>query len=111
MLITVGITTFVWVIVTFLTKPVDKKHLVKFYRKIKPEGLWKPIKAEMEGVEAKTRIFSSIINWILGTILVYSALFGIGKIILLETKEGVLFLFIFVISTFILYKNISKKGI
>jgi len=111
MLITVGITTFVWVIVTFLTKPVDKKHLVKFYRKIKPEGLWKPIKAEMEEVEVKTRIFSSIINWIVGTILVYSALFGIGKIILLETKEGVLFLLIFVISTFILYKNISKKGI
>ena len=109
MLITVGITTCIWLIVTFLTKPVDKEHLTRFYKKIMPGGFWKPFRSEIKS--AKIKISSDIVRWLLGTILVYSALFGIGKIILLEAETGIGFLLISVISGFALYKNILKKPI
>ncbi|MFP4081373.1 MAG: sodium:solute symporter family protein [Candidatus Aminicenantes bacterium] len=109
MLITVGITTFVWLAVTFLTRPVDKDHLLRFYQKTRPGGLWKPVISK-KGTE-KTKILSDLLNWIFGTAVVYSALFGIGKIILLEFKTGVVFLVISAGSGLALYKNLIKRGI
>jgi len=108
-LITVGITTCVWLAVTFLTPPVERQHLVRFYQKIKPGGLWQKIRSETPGVKSKTSIGTDIINWILGTILIYSALFGVGRIILLETAKGILFLLITAVSGILLVKNLSKS--
>lgn len=109
MVITVGITTSVWLLVTFMTKPVNREHLMKFYQKIQPGGLWEPIRARVGRGMAKTRIGNDIINWILGTILVYGALFGIGKIIFLEVRTGLIILVTSVFSAFALYKTISKQ--
>lgn len=109
MLITVGITTPVWLIVTFLTKPVDREHLINFYKKTRPGGAWEPIRNAVQKTIEKTKILPDIVNWILGTVLVYSALFGIGKVILLEVKTGIMFLLVSLISGFVLYKNMSKQ--
>lgn len=109
MLITVGITTLIWLLVTFLTRPVEREHLIRFYKKIAPGGSWKPVREEIKEAKARVTIFTDILNWLIGTILVYSALFGMGKIILLEFKTGAIFLAISVISGFALYKNISRK--
>ena len=111
MLITVGITTLIWLFVTFLTHPVDREHLIRFYKKIAPGGLWKPVRKGIEETKVKVTIFTDILNWILGTILIYSALFGMGKIILLELEIGVVFIAVSVISGFALYKNIAKSRI
>jgi len=44
MLITVGISTVVWLTTTFITKPEDEETLLNFYQKIRPGGnLWGPI--------------------------------------------------------------------
>lgn len=111
MLITIAITTLIWLIVTFLTQPVDKKHMIQFYKKIKPGGLWKPIR-EQSKIEDKTaKVFPFILSWLLGTIFVYSTLFGIGKFILLELKTAIIFIFISVAAAFALYKNISKNSL
>lgn len=111
MLLTVGITSGVWLLATFLTPPVDKDHLIRFYQKIKPGGLWKRIQKEIPGMKGETTILPDILNWILGIVLVYSALFGFGKIILLETRNGLVYLTITVFSAFFLYKSLSRKSI
>lgn len=108
-LLTVGITTCVWLIVTFLTRPVDKDHLIRFYQKIRPGGLWEKIKKEIPGIKSEGTLLPDIFNWILGTALIYSALFGFGKIILLEARKGLIFLVITIVSAFFLYKNLSRK--
>jgi len=108
-LLTVGITTCVWLIMTFLTRPVDKDHLIRFYQKIRPEGLWEKIKKEIPGIKSESTLLPDIFNWILGTALIYSALFGFGKIILLEARKGLIFLVITIVSAFFLYKNLSRK--
>ncbi len=55
-------------------------------------------------------MWPDFINWILGTILIYGALFGFGKIIFLEYKQGIIYLLITVISGFFLYKNLTRKN-
>ena len=108
-LITVGITTVVWLVVTFLTRPSDREHLVRFYRKVRPAGFWKKIQVDAPGLKSKSRLSSDLLNWILGSALIYSALFGFGKIILLEYEKGILFLFVTVLSAVLLYKSLSKS--
>lgn len=109
MLITVGITTLVWLVATFLTRPVDKEHLINFYKKIKPGGMWKPIKAGIEGAGEGTRIQTDILNWLLGTVFIYCSLFGIGKIVFLEFKTGIALLLAAAFLGSLLYKSILKE--
>ncbi len=109
-LITVGITTCVWLVVTFLTAPVDKAHLIRFYRKIQPAGLWKTVQKDVPDIKAETRLWPNFINWILGTILIYGALFGFGKFIFLEYEQGMIYILITVTSGFFLAKNLARKN-
>lgn len=108
MLITVGITTPVWLAVTLLTKPVAREHLIKFYQKTKPGGAWESVRGSIPQSPEKTGILPDVFNWLLGTIFVYSTLFGVGKLILLETSRGIMFLAAAAVSGFFLFKNISR---
>jgi SSS family solute:Na+ symporter len=109
MLITVGITTLVWLAATFLTRPVDKDHLVDFYRKIRPAGMWKPISLGLEKAGEGPRIQTDLLNWLLGTGFVYCSLFGIGKIVFLEFKSGIALLLAAAFLGIWLYKSFLKK--
>jgi SSS family solute:Na+ symporter len=50
------------------------------------------------------------INWLIGVILVYSILFGTGKLILGDYTWFVIYLIVASISVSIIYKNLSKIG-
>jgi hypothetical protein len=73
----------VWVLVTFLTKPVPDETLDAFYRRVRPGGPgWETVSRRLGfGREPIPGGAMSFVNWILGIILVYTALFGIGKIV------------------------------
>jgi hypothetical protein len=104
-------TTLVWVIVTFLTRPTSEEVLFSFYRKIHPGGLmWKKISSQMPDVESDSGFFRLFINWLIGVILVYSILFGTGKLIMGEFTSFIIYLIIAAISVSIIYINLSKIG-
>lgn len=75
-------------LVTILTKPVNREHLKKFYRKVQPGGPgWRDIENEIKKEEPSFKAKSPLTwanfkNWILATITVYCFLFGFGKIIM-----------------------------
>ena len=107
------ITTFVWVVVTFMTKPDDDETLVKFYKKTKPGGPgWKRIKdlAKLSESENNSEwiVPRGILCMILGCFAIYSALFSTGYFIYGEIINGIIFLATTIIFSFILF-NISKK--
>ena len=107
------ITTFVWVVVTFMTKPDDDETLVKFYKKTKPGGPgWKRIKdlAKLSESENNSEwiVPRGILCMILGCFAIYSALFATGYFIYGEITSGIIFLTTTIIFSFILF-NISKK--
>jgi len=96
MLITVGVSTVVWLSVTFLTAPEPESKLEAFYEKVRPGGPgWRRI-SERLGYGGETIPGGALAwtNWLAGIVAVYSSLFGIGKIIFGEIGTGALLLVI-----------------
>jgi solute:Na+ symporter, SSS family len=77
------VTTIVWVAVTFLTKPETDGVLVAFYRKVRPQvSGWRPIAALAPEIPQTRDLGRNLWCWILGCVMTYSALFGVGKLLL-----------------------------
>ena len=73
-------TTVVWVSVAFLTAPTDRAVLVRFYRLVRPAGPgWNSVRAEAGTGPSPDGLPQALLGWVLGCLLVYSALFGAGS--------------------------------
>ena len=94
MLITVAVSTVVWLTVTFLTKPESDEKLQAFYKRVRPGGPGWRRTSEQLGYGGETIPGGALAwtNWLAGIIAVYSTLFGIGKLIFGETAVGVVML-------------------
>jgi SSS family solute:Na+ symporter len=104
-------TTIVWLIVTFITKPTSDEVLISFYKKIHPGGvMWKKISSKLPEVESDSGFLKQFISWIFGVILVYSFLFGTGKLIFGDYTAFLIYLIIAAVSVLIIYRNLSKTG-
>ena len=90
MIITVAVTTVVWLTVTFMTKPEPAPVLEAFYRRVRPGGPgWAVISDRLGyGREAIPGGGLAWTNWIAGIVAVYSTLFGIGKLIFGQLAVG-----------------------
>jgi Na+/proline symporter len=109
-LITVGVTTAVWVAVTLMTKPEPRDKLLSFYRKARPyPGLWGPIAAEAPEVRPSSHAGHDFLNWVFGCVLIYSSLFGAGKWILHEWLPGSLYIVAALVSAYAIYRSPSWK--
>ena len=86
---TVLVTTIVWVLVTFMTRPASREALIRFCRLVKPAGPgWSAIRKEA-GVEASPdSLPQAFLGWLLGCVLVYAALFGAGCFIYGHMAQG-----------------------
>jgi len=99
LLVTVGITTVVWITVTLLTEPTNRETLIAFYRLVRPAGPgWKPIAALAGPVESPDSLPQSLLGWVLGCTFIYAALFGTGSFIYGKTSQGLVWLVLFVTS-------------
>lgn len=109
MLITVAGTTILWLLVTFLTQPVDKEFLKSFYMKVRPAGMWKPISREIGEIDIQRTIWHDFLDFIFGSGLIFSSLFGIGKLVLGEPIKGLVYLVIAVILFLVIYTHLSRR--
>ena len=111
------ITTIVWVLVTFLTKPEHKSTLMRFYIQTTPGGPgWKNIINSIDDSEFKTleqekkwSVPSGIIAMILGCILVYSCMFATGNVLYGNYSLALWLILVILISGFLLVKIIKNK--
>ncbi|GAC1483243.1 MAG: Na+:solute symporter [Gemmatimonadaceae bacterium] len=90
MLVTVAVSTVVWLGVTFATKPEPDRVLESFYRRVRPGGPgWATVSARAGfGRESIPGGALAWTNWIAGIVAVYSTLFGIGKLVLGDLLQG-----------------------
>ena len=107
----VAITTCSWLLVTFLTRPTDGETLKNFYRRVHPGGIgWKAIAKLVPDVKGDSGYPQLFLNWVAGIVLVYAALFGVGKLIIGQHLEGALYLLVGLLAAGVIYWDLSKRG-
>jgi len=82
LLLSVGFTTVVWLLTTFLTRPESKETLLRFVRRVRPAGPgWSALRraAEVEG--SPDDLNQAGLCALLGCVMVYGALLGVGSVI------------------------------
>ena len=111
MIVTVGITTAVWLAVTFLTAPEPRDTLVGFYRRTRPSSAgWKPVAALAPDVKPSRDGLSNLLDWAAGCVLIYGVLFGAGKLLLHEAGSGVILLTCGFAAGAVIYMDLSRRG-
>lgn len=111
MLITVGITSAVWLAVTFLTPPEPEKQLLAFYRRTRPSAaLWKPVAKLAPDVKPAHDLKDNFLDWVAGCAMIYGALFGTGKVILKDYVPGVILLAVALAAGAYIYRDLNRRG-
>jgi len=107
------ITTIVWLLVTFMTKPDDDQKLIEFYKKTRPGGPgWKrivnlPDFKNEKGYNKTWAVPRGILCMLVGCLAIYSALFSTGYFIYGELYLGLILLSSTIIFSILLF-NLSK---
>jgi len=110
MIATVASSTFVWIVVTYLTSPEKDATLDRFYRKVRPGGVgWYAVSGRLgygrEGMDGGALNWT---NWVAGVTAVYTTLFGTGKLIFGDLVEAGIFFTLAVISFAWIARNLSR---
>ena len=110
-LTTTAVTTLVWLVVTFATKPEPQEMLLKFYRSVRPHvSGWQPVARLAPEIIATRDLGRNLVSWALGCAMVYLALFGLGRVLLGPFWLGLALLTASAICAGLLYSNISRTG-
>jgi solute:Na+ symporter, SSS family len=108
-LLTTAITTLVWVAVTLLTPAEPRETLERFYRRVRPDSSgWLPVAETAPEVVLNHDLGYNFLFWIVGCLMVYCAVFGIGSICLLSVRSGVFLLVISLGCAAFLYRGLSR---
>ncbi len=114
------VTTAIWLIATFVTKPESNEVLRSFYKRIQPGGPgWAKVvnEAKVDNVQIDTgekwSVPSGIMAMLLGVVLVYSMMFATGHWIYGKTSSAMIFTAVSVVSGVLLMGawNRMKKDI
>ncbi len=96
MLVTVACTTIAWVMTTLLTKAEPAETLDRFYARVDPmRGGWPALARQL-------------VNVVLGCVLVYAALFGVGEMLLGSAALGVVLLAVSALSGAAIARNLPS---
>ena len=99
LLITVAVTTVVWLAVAYFTPPTDRATLVNFYRRVRPAGRgWDAVRREAGVGPSPDSLAHALLGWVLGCAFVYAALFGSGSFLYGEVAQGAFWSVVFVVS-------------
>jgi Na+/proline symporter len=107
---TVAVTTTTWLLVTFITGPEPNEVLVSFYRRTRPSAGWGPIARLAPDVTPTKDGLANVSCWLAGCIMVYSALFGLGKVVLQEYPSGFGMLALAILAGWFIYHDLNRRG-
>jgi SSS family solute:Na+ symporter len=108
MLITVAVTTVVWLTVTFLTAPESDATLERFYRRVRPGGAgWRRVSERLGyGEDPVPGGVLSWVNWVAGVAAVYAAVFAVGAALTGSPISGVVYGLAAIASFLLIYRNL-----
>lgn len=110
LLVTVGVTTVVWLAVTFATRPEPEAKLVSFFERVRPARAgWGPIARLVTPAAGTEDLRLDLRDWLAGCGLVYGSLFGIGKLCLGEVAMGLGFLGLAALCLYVILRDLNRR--
>ena len=101
LLVTVGVTTVLWITAAFLGPKTDSGVLERFYMLVRPAGPgWTHVRAATGLGPSPDSLPQAMLGWLYGTLFVYAALFGVGSYLTGKTMLVKLWAIIFVVTGF-----------
>lgn len=80
LMLSIGVTTVIWLGATLFTRPTEHGTLVRFYQLVRPAGPgWSSIRRETGLGPSPDSLPHALLGWVLGVLFIYSALFGAGS--------------------------------
>jgi solute:Na+ symporter, SSS family len=111
MLVTVGLTTCAWLAVTWLTAPEPEETLQRFYRRVRPHGPgWRPVAVSLEPIAIPGSLPRELFNALAGCVMIYSALFGVGELLLRSVAVGVVLLLVSAGAASVIARNLARES-
>jgi solute:Na+ symporter, SSS family len=106
---TVGFTTIVWIVVTHITPPPSRASIEFFDKRVRPMGVWPDYIKELS-------LRNQSLKWMFGgwfsmAATIVFTLFTIGKLILFETMEAMVYAALATLSAFGLRLFLKKTNI
>ena len=99
LIVSVAVTSVVWLSVAYFGPRTDHATLLSFYRLVRPSGPgWKDIRAESGVAAAPDSLPQAMLAWMLGLAFVYGALFGVGSFLFGNTTNATVWAVIAVVS-------------
>ena len=117
----VAVTTVGWLVVTFLTPPVNTETLRDFHAKIRPLGHgWDAVVPRTDGARpdgsgdlesgSGGEFATGLLSWFLGCVMVYAALFGTGFLLYGNVVGGIIGLIVAVGAGWAVLKLLPRVG-
>jgi Na+/proline symporter len=109
LIVSVTITTAVWVIVAVVTKPTDPAVLERFYRTVRPAGPgWAVVRRACGGLPPLQDMSRAFLGSAAGCVFVYSALFGAGQALIGSRTMALVFGGLFVASAIVMVRILQS---
>jgi Na+/proline symporter len=110
-IITTAITTVAWLIATFVTNPESDQKLLSFYRRVHPSVYgWRRIAKLAPDMPEVRDAASNSFDWVMGCVMVYGCLFGIGELVFARWLPGVVLLAISALAGYLIFWDLSRRG-
>jgi Na+/proline symporter len=108
MLITVLVTTVVWLGVTFATPPESEATLDRFYRQVRPGGAgWRRVSRRLGfGDDPIPGGILSWVNWIAGLAAVYCAVVALGDLLVGSKLRALLYGVLAIVAFLLIQRNL-----
>lgn len=102
-------TTFVWLVVTWATRPVNESVLAGFYKKVHPGGIgWRKYRKKYPEVEPDKGYGIMMLNWMVGVAAIYAAMYGTGMLLFANYLQAGIAIMITIVAGIIIYQ--TNKG-
>jgi Na+/proline symporter len=107
-LLTVLVTTVVWITVTLLTAPETSATLDRFYRQVRPGGPgWRVVSSRLGFADDRIPGGAlSWVNWVAGVAAVYCAVFAVGAFLTGSPSAGLVYSGIAIASFALIQRNL-----
>jgi SSS family solute:Na+ symporter len=95
LLVTVAVTSVVWITVTFLTPADDEQTLARFYAKVRPAGPgWRRVRQAAGLPPSPDSPVQALGSWVLGLAAIYGILFATGAFVYGRPLPGTIWLLV-----------------